>query len=104
MDSRYKIWMRVLPGSEIGQLAAFARRNKDQWFVGVINNTIPRREMIALSFLGKGDSNLIELADDPDRNDAFVRSERKVSSKGALVLPLRKDGGYVAWLTPETKK
>ena len=57
---------RVLPQSEIGQLAAFARRSKDQWFIGVINNTMPRREMISLSFLGKGSYKLIELADDPN--------------------------------------
>ena len=91
---------RVLPQSEIGQLAAFARRSKDQWFIGVINNTMPRREMISLSFLGKGSYKLIELADDPNHNDAFARSERMVTSKDTLVMPLRKDGGYVAWLVP----
>ena len=95
---------RVLPGSEIGQMAAFARRSKDQWFIGVINNTMPRRQTLSLSFLGNGGYKLIELADDLDRNDAFVRSERKVTRKDTVVIPLRKDGGYVAWLIPEDKK
>jgi alpha-glucosidase len=95
---------RVLPVSEIGQLAAFARRSKDSWFIGAINNTVPRRETISLSFLGTGEYKLVELADDPDRNDAFVRSERAVTRNDSLVMPLRKDGGYAAWLVPSPGK
>lgn len=91
---------RVLPGSEIGQVATFARRSKDSWFVGAINNTMPRREMISLSFLGTGNYKLVQLADDSDRNDVFARSERTVTRKDSLVMPLRKDGGFVAWLVP----
>ena len=91
---------RVLPGSEIGELAGFARRRGDQWFVGVINDLTPRRESVSLNFLGKGSYKLIELADNPERNDAFIRTERIVTRKDVLTLPLRKDGGYVAWLVP----
>jgi alpha-glucosidase len=99
------IWdeTRVLPDSKIGEIAAFARRHNDQWFVGVINATMPRREKVELNFLGKGNYKLIELADSPDRNDAFARSERIVTRKDTLTLPLRKDGGYVAWLVPESE-
>jgi alpha-glucosidase len=93
---------RVLPGSEIGQLAVFARRSNGQWFVGAINNSMPRRVAVALDFLGAGAYKLVELADNPNRNDAFVRVERDaVTRKDVLTLPLRKDGGYVAWLRPE---
>jgi alpha-glucosidase len=91
----------VLPESKIGELAAYARQRAGQWFVGAINDTTPRREMVSLNFLGKGSYKLVELADSPDRNDAFVRSERTVTRKDSLVMPLRKDGGYVAWLVPE---
>jgi len=95
---------RVLPDSEIGQLAIYARRNGNQWFIGVINDFTPRREQINLSFLGQGQYKLVELADDGERNDAFVRTERVVTAKDALTLPLRKDGGYVAWLKPAVDK
>jgi alpha-glucosidase len=95
---------RVLPMSEIAQFAAFARRSGEQWFVGVINGPLPRREQVGLGFLGRGNYKLVELADDSDRPDAFVRTERKVTRKETLTLPLRKDGGYVAWLVPETGK
>jgi alpha-glucosidase len=92
---------RVLPPSEIGQLAAFARRHGHQWFIGVINNTTPRREKLDLNFLGRGNFKLVELADSPERNDAWVRKIATVTSHDTLTLPLRKDGGYVAWIVPE---
>jgi alpha-glucosidase len=95
---------RVLPDSQIGQLAAFARRNGNQWFIGVINDTLPRRETVNLNFLGQGDYKLVELADNPERDDAFVRTERTVTRKSRLMLPLRPDGGYVAWLVPVAGK
>jgi len=91
---------RVLPDSEIGELSLFARRSGQQWFIGGINDLKPRREKIPLTFLGKGEYQLVELADNPDRNDAFARTERKVTNKDTLIVPLRKDGGYVAWLRP----
>ncbi|HYG23898.1 MAG TPA: glycoside hydrolase family 97 catalytic domain-containing protein [Verrucomicrobiae bacterium] len=93
----------VLPGSEIGQIASLARRQGAQWFIGVINAQMPRREVVALDFLGAGQFKLIELADDSDRADAFVRTERVVTRKDKLTLPLRRDGGYVAWLVPMRK-
>ncbi len=90
----------VLPGSEIGQIAGFARRHGDQWFIGVINGTMPRRETINLSFLGKGNYSVVELADSPNKESAFSRSVLKINKKEKLIAPLRKDGGYVAWITP----
>ena len=91
----------VLPGSEIGEKAAFARRHGNQWFVGIINGTMPRRDSLSLSFLGEGNYKLIELADNRDRNDGFARTERTVNRSETLVVPLRRDGGYVAWLRRE---
>jgi alpha-glucosidase len=89
----------VLPGSEIGEQAAFARRHGREWFIGVINGQMPRREIIPLKFLGKGTFKLVELADSPERNDVLVRTEHMVTAKDLLTLPLRKDGGYLAWIT-----
>lgn len=90
----------VLPGSEIGEQAVFARRKGSQWFIGAFNGQLPRRESLPLNFLGQGKYRLVELADSPERNDAFVRTERTVTAKDKLTMPLRKDGGYVAWLKP----
>jgi alpha-glucosidase len=90
----------VLPQSEIGQLAAFARCRNHQWFVSVINDSTPREEKIDLKFLNKGNYRLVELADNPNNNDAFVRTVKTITRKDALKISLRKDGGYVAWLVP----
>lgn len=90
----------VLPGSEIGKTAAFARRRGDEWFIAVLNG--PEHDgTVPLTFLGPGTYKLVELADDPGRNDAFARSERTATSGDTLNFHLRKDGGYVAWLRKE---
>jgi alpha-glucosidase len=94
----------VLPGSEIGELAAFARRKDQQWFVGVINGSTARHYRIDLNFLGHGSYSAVELADDSDRNDAFVRSEQKVTCNDQLSAQLRADGGFVVWLNPVKRK
>ena len=92
---------RVLPGSRIGELAAFARRSGKEWFVGMINGDEERTETVPLDFLVAGKYRLVELADSPDDNKVFVRSERIVTRADALKAPMRKDGGYVAWLQPQ---
>jgi alpha-glucosidase len=94
----------VLPVSEIGEQAAFARRRGDEWFIGVINGQMPRREQVSLKFLGARKFKLVELADSSEGNDGFVRSERIVTAKDSLTLPLSKDGGYVAWLVPASNQ
>lgn len=46
---------RVLPGSRIGQLAAFARRAGDEWWIAVINGTDQSTDyQIATDFLKSG--------------------------------------------------
>lgn len=45
----------VLPASEIGEVAAFARRSGDKWFVAVMNGEEEKNITIDLSFLGDGD-------------------------------------------------
>ena len=92
---------RVLPASRIGTLAAFARRNQRQWFIGMINGENEHAESVPLTFLGQGNYRVVELADSSDTNDVFVRSERVVTRADTLKAPLRKDGGYVAWIQPQ---
>ena len=103
MKNMPSLWdeTRVLPASRVGSLAAFARRNQKQWFIGMINGENAHEESVPLTFLGIGNYRLVELSDSPDANAAFVRKERVVSSLDTLKATLRKDGGYVAWLQPE---
>jgi alpha-glucosidase len=90
----------VLPGSAIGECAAFARRSGDRWFVGAVNGAEPRKLSIPLAFLGPGKFRAIELADAPGRDDAFARTERTVEAGGALEVSIRPKGGYVARFEP----
>lgn len=93
---------RVLPDSEIGRTAAFARRRGDTWFVGIINGDEDRPFKINLGFLGKGRFRADLLSDSSEQNDAFVRTSRVVSSRDSLPCDVRRDGGYVARFTPIT--
>ncbi len=87
---------RVLEDSEIGRTAAFARRKGQDWFVGAINSNEARPFRVKLDFLGKGRFRADLLADQSDKNNAFVRTSRVVSSRDTLSFDLRRDGGYVA--------
>lgn len=90
----------VLPGSEPGAMAGFARRHGKDWFVAVINGADARPLSVDLRFLGQGDWTLVSLADDQARPDAFARTERTVRATGAITVPLRAQGGFVGWLRP----
>lgn len=100
----------VLPGSEIGKLAAFARQKEDTWFVGIINGAGPRQYELELSFLGEGEYQAILLADNPEKPDDFIRSEKKIEAveqiayvkvkRTALSVEMNEGGGFVAMFTP----
>jgi alpha-glucosidase len=85
----------VLPPSEIGEVAVFARRRGDTWFLAVMNGPAARTVQIRLSFLGPGESRALLVRDDKD-DPAAVRVET-ATLKGAdsLSIDLRKGGGFV---------
>ena len=85
----------VLPGSEIGKCAAFARRNGKQWFIGVINGGEATTLNLPLDFLGRGKYQMIQLGDAPDRDDAWQREEKTVRRGDSVRLVLRPGGGCV---------
>ena len=91
----------VLPGSDIGKCAAFARRSGKQWFIGVINGGEATTLDLPLDFLGRGKFQMIQLGDAPDRTDAWQREEKVVTRKDQMHLSLRPGGGCVIELTPQ---
>ena len=93
---------RVVGDSEIGRTAAFARRKGNEWFVGVVNGDNARPFRVNLDFLGQGRYRADLLADSSERNDAFVRTSRVVTSRDNLPFDLRRDGGFVARFTKIT--
>ncbi|GAB3851585.1 glycoside hydrolase family 97 protein [Hymenobacter terrigena] len=88
----------VLPGSEIGEVAAFARRKGSTWFISVMNGTAPRKLTIPLKFLGPGSYRVTQVKDVPG-SPAAVKMENAAFKKGAVLsLDLGEGGGYVAKL------
>ena len=90
----------VLPGSEIGKCAAFARRSGKQWFIGVINGGEATTLDLPLNFLGRSQYKMVQLGDAPDRDDAWQREEKTVKRGAHVRLTLRRGGGCVIELNP----
>jgi alpha-glucosidase len=86
----------VLPGSEIGELAAYARRRGNNWFVAVMNGTAAKKIKIPLRFLKSGTYKTTVVKDDGD-NSASVLVENKTYAQGDTIeLDLVPGGGYIA--------
>ncbi|MEY4489106.1 MAG: hypothetical protein RIQ79_1614 [Verrucomicrobiota bacterium] len=95
---------RVLPGSEVGEVAAFARRRGAEWFIGVVNGATARTLSIAPGFLGAGEFALEQFADDATKPDGWVHTRRVLKAGDPITCELRADGGYVARLVPVRDK
>jgi alpha-glucosidase len=92
----------VLPGSEIGDLAAIARRKGKDWYIGVLNGNKFDKISIDLKFIGAGIYNLEKFEDVSDKNDAWIHSKSEATAKSVLSIGLSKDGGAVIKLTPKS--
>jgi alpha-glucosidase len=84
----------VLPPSEIGDVAVFARRTGDTWFVAAVNGTDARTIRLELPFL-KGNYRATMLR---DTGEAAAVKVEHVTVQGAdpLFVTLRSGGGFVA--------
>lgn len=94
----------VLPGSEIGELAAMARRKGDEWYVGVINGnaTSERSYMLNLSFLGSGTYKFAIYKDDLTEANDLVHMEGTHTASDSVAVEMRAMGGFVMVLTKES--
>jgi alpha-glucosidase len=90
----------VLPGSEIGEIAAIARRKSNEWYIGVLNSSKVDNFNIDLKFLGAGSFNMEKFEDVAGKNDAWVHSKSAVTAKSTISINLSKDGGSVIRITP----
>lgn len=91
----------VLPGSEIGELAAFARRKNNTWFIAVMNGTQPRKIKIPLAFLKQGRFNARTVYDDAANDAAVVMGNAVYSSTDVIELDLRAGGGFIAEISKQ---
>ena len=95
----------VLPQSEIGELAAFARRRGNVWFLAIMNGPTARKITVPLAFL-RGTS-VAMIVSDVLAESANVKIEHaRVNSNSSLEIDMRAGGGFVARFEPQkgTKK
>jgi alpha-glucosidase len=89
----------VLAQSEIGEVAAFARRKDDVWFVGILNALTGRELHVPLRFLAAGKYQAMLVRDQMD-DPAAVRMENvSLGRSHALTIRMRAGGGFVARFT-----
>ena len=86
----------VLPPSEIGKMAVFARRKGSTWFLAVMNADQPQKVSIPLSFLQGANYKASIVKDSPDSASAVKLEEGAYTQKDVISLQLAAGGGYVA--------
>jgi alpha-glucosidase len=85
---------RVLPGSEIGELAIYARRTGRTWFLAVMCGPEARTIAVPLSFLGPGAYRTTLVRDLSDGATVTVE-EMTQRSSDTIALDLRPGGGFL---------
>jgi alpha-glucosidase len=89
----------VLPPSEIGQVAVFARRSGERWFLSVLNGPEARVIQVPLSFLGPDDYRA-QLVRDSGNSPAAEQIENRTVHRGdVLTINLRAGGGFIGRFT-----
>ena len=89
---------RILPGSEIGECIAVAKRKGKDWFIAVENGVSERKLSIGLDFLGASRGELVGFADIADRPFGYATECRAVKGSDTIKLTVRPSGGYAAWI------
>ena len=95
----------VLPPSEIGELALFARRNGDRWFIAATNNELVKELKVETPFLEKGKKYKLTLVKDlvgvKEPADKVEVESRDFAGGDTLAVTVRGGGGFVARLVPQ---
>ncbi|HWR37420.1 MAG TPA: glycoside hydrolase family 97 N-terminal domain-containing protein [Clostridia bacterium] len=85
----------VLPVSRIGEVAAFARRKGDRWFIAIMNGPKARTVKVDLRFLGGGNYKATLVRDKMDDPSAEKIDSTTVTRKDSLEIELRAGGGFI---------
>jgi alpha-glucosidase len=86
---------QVLPFSEIGEVAGFARRHGRRWFLVIANGPDARSLEVPLSFLGGGSHAALLVRDRAEDPAAVDVEQTTVQRSDTLKIDLRAGGGFV---------
>jgi alpha-glucosidase len=89
----------VLPPSEIGEVALFARRKGDAWYLAVLNGPAARTVKVPLTFLGNGKYLALEVRDNRTDPAAVYVEKAAANRDGSVTLELPAGGGFVGRYT-----
>jgi alpha-glucosidase len=91
----------VLPPSEIGEAAVFARRSGNRWFVAAMNGPEARTIKVDVASFAKRGRFKATIVRDRIDDPAAIDVERMDLGPGdPLTIPVRAAGGFVVRLTP----
>jgi alpha-glucosidase len=85
----------VLPPSEIGELAVYARRKGIDWFLAVMNGVEPKKIKIPLKFL-RGNYKALIAKDDTANPASVIMENKNYGANDVIELDLVSGGGYIA--------
>lgn len=86
-------------GGHPREYVALARRNGDQWFIGVMNNSQRKSVELKLDFLPSGTFDMEVWADAPEADEQptlLQKKRQKVKSGDTLSVDLAVNGGFVS--------
>ena len=90
----------VLPQSDIGELAAFARQRGDTWFLAVLNGPAAKPLRVDLGFLGSGRYGAL-FARDRAADAAALQMDRSIVVRSdSVTMELRSAGGFLGRFVP----
>jgi alpha-glucosidase len=92
----------VLTQSKIGEVAAFARRRDDVWFVGILNALTGRELRVPLRFLSAGKYQAMLVRDQMDDPAAVKIEDVSLGRSDVLTIRMRAGGGFVARFIQES--
>jgi alpha-glucosidase len=86
----------VLPTSEIGEIAAFARRRKEAWFLAIMNGPSVKSLQIPLPFLSKAKYEALIVRDRLSDPAAVEIQRLRLGSGDSMQVEMRAGGGFIA--------
>ena len=92
---------RVLSPSAIGELAVFARRKGNTWFLAALNGSNGKKIKLPLSFLGSDRYSAMVVRDKLDDPATVEIENSALNDRESLNIEMRSGGGFIARFVPK---